>query len=858
MSLPVAPKQTTEKPAPGAVIEPVNKADQDVDINRKIKLYGAIQAFRDGRLPDNAQIDHTLKYVLNHSIFDLDKLSPEGRKLVQDCKDIIETARIIVKDKNSDELFQNFIWHTRQVDADKLKRDQKDVLPENQPDTATDKDQAVHHLRTLLNLILTNSEARKLLSDFGIIGRDLLARGAAKVSDTLRPDEERLAKVNHSTPQDQFVTEGGRTVGPDEKPVLEAKLPFDTSLKHHPDAPQPTVERRGEARPVGDVIDYGRQQFSDVRGVVDPTTSEAKNIATDPSISVEQKQRDLYGKASETKGALTQAADEKIPEDIRDESSGSETKEKGFMNKIRGLRDGLSDKVPQEHKDRLGDEIDRAKTFLSDEYFPQERRDQFIYRGKKVIIECQKHDDYQASLKWLLDTLETYSSHGKEVAKNSRSQTKQVSEYSPLKQATRELKTLLQRFANGKSMHHIKDAIDALYDDANRDESLRNWFKNVDQYARKVLLQPGYVLEPQCNTEGREIRENGRSFYDEKYRDHFDNLFRTVGDWFKEMGEDPLNKRFGEDWARLTKDLLFDSEGSLKFKPHLWGDIRKVILPTIVSQVGYVPIPRIEYTDDSLDLVIENLTLSGKNLLPNTFEMSARNYFKFSPYSAFEDHSEHEVELTFRQIQADIRDVAFYFRKKTGLPKIRDSGLADFILGGEGVNVNVKLVSSSKDHTSVFKVKSVNAKVASLKFSIRDSKHDLLYKTLKPIATGLVKKQIQKAIEDGVRTGLEYVDGQLVGVRDRMAEAKAQEGKEGEAMTKMQVLQEIFQKKKEETTSVGSTRHRESHFKVVAKRDSLLLPETGHPAGWVNRAAEREELAHKGDNWKSQAFDIVS
>ena len=266
---------------------------------------------------------------------------------------------------------------------------------------------------------------------------------------------------------------------------------------------------------------------------------------------------------------------------------------------------------------------------------------------------------------------------------------------------------------------------------------------------------------------------------------------QTVGDWFKQMGEDPLNKRFGEDWARLTKDLLFDSEGSLKFKSNLWDDIRKVILPTVISQVGYVPIPRIEYTDDALDLVIENLTLSGKNLLPNVITMSAKNYFRFSPYSMINDHSEHEVELTFSQIQADLHDVAFYFRKKTGLPRLKDSGLADFILGGEGVSVNVKLVSSSKDHTSVFKVKSVHAKVASLKFSIRDSKHDLLYKTLKPLATGLVKKQIQKAIEDGVRTGLEYVDGQLVGVRDRMAEAKAEGGKDGETRTNMQLLQEV-------------------------------------------------------------------
>lgn len=135
---------------------------------------------------------------------------------------------------------------------------------------------ATRHLRTLLNLVLTNSEARKLLSDFGVIGRDLLAKGATKVAEHLRPDEEQLAKVDHTTPQDQFVTEGGRTTGPEEKPVLDAKLPFDATFKHDPDAPQPTLERHGEARGVGDVIDSGRQQASEVRSAVDPHVSDAK------------------------------------------------------------------------------------------------------------------------------------------------------------------------------------------------------------------------------------------------------------------------------------------------------------------------------------------------------------------------------------------------------------------------------------------------------------------------------------------------------------------------------------------------------------------------------------------------------
>lgn len=35
-----------------------------------------------------------------------------------------------------------------------------------------------------------------------------------------------------------------------------------------------------------------------------------------------------------------------------------------------------------------------------------------------------------------------------------------------------------------------------------------------------------------------------------------------------------------------------------------------------------------------LDLVIENLALSGRNLFPNVVSMEAHNFVKFSPYNA--------------------------------------------------------------------------------------------------------------------------------------------------------------------------------------------------------------------------------
>jgi Family of unknown function (DUF5923) len=95
----------------------------------QIRFYGVIEAFRQGRMPDNKQIDETLLYVRDTSPVEIDKLSPDGRKLVQDARDIVETARLMVQEKNADELFQNFVWHTRDVDVSQAKKDPDEVLP---------------------------------------------------------------------------------------------------------------------------------------------------------------------------------------------------------------------------------------------------------------------------------------------------------------------------------------------------------------------------------------------------------------------------------------------------------------------------------------------------------------------------------------------------------------------------------------------------------------------------------------------------------------------------------------------------------------------------------------------------------
>jgi hypothetical protein len=73
--------------------------------------------------------------------------------------------------------------------------------------------------------------------------------------------------------------------------------------------------------------------------------------------------------------------------------------------------------------------------------------------------------------------------------------------------------------------------------------------------------------------------------------------------------------------------------------------------------------------------------------IASIIEFAGQTHVKMSPYKTIKDEVHSSMTLTFTQIQADMRDVAFYFHKKTGLPRLKDSGLADVFLGGRGITV---------------------------------------------------------------------------------------------------------------------------------------------------------------------------
>ena len=118
-----------------------------------------------------------------------------------DLRDVIEKAKHLLLSKNQGNLLQDFIWQTQNLDGGNAK------LPGAPTDKATAKqhgNEALDGLRTLGTLILSNGQFRKLLSDAGVLLRDMAGDAAQKTANKVNPDEDRLNQIDEPAPENTW------------------------------------------------------------------------------------------------------------------------------------------------------------------------------------------------------------------------------------------------------------------------------------------------------------------------------------------------------------------------------------------------------------------------------------------------------------------------------------------------------------------------------------------------------------------------------------------------------------------------------------------------------------------------------
>lgn len=122
----------------------------------------------------------------------------------------------------------------------------------------------------------------------------------------------------------------------------------------------------------------------------------------------------------------------------RDTNSGVDA-QAGVKSAAQNLKNKAHDNVDEDTKQKARDKREQTKNYMK-EKMPEERRQQVTYRMKKLLVECQGHQDYQQAITTLLDLAEEYAGHLNNIGQQSTGAVKGAHGDNSLKTAEQDLK----------------------------------------------------------------------------------------------------------------------------------------------------------------------------------------------------------------------------------------------------------------------------------------------------------------------------------------------------------------------------------------------------------------------------------
>jgi Protein of unknown function (DUF4449)/Family of unknown function (DUF5923) len=255
--------------------------------------------------------------------------------------------------------------------------------------------------------------------------------------------------------------------------------------------------------------------------------------------------------------------------------------------------------------------------------------------------------------------------------------------------------------------------------------------------------------------------------------------------------------------------------------------------------------------------------------MPNILELQADNFFRFGR-KKISSKSTHRFSVHASQIQCDLKDVAYWFKKKEGFPSLSDTGIVDIFLGGHGLSFTLKLATAEKkDRNRIFKIENVNVVIKGLNIVLKKSTHKTLFNFFRPLLMGIMKPLIVKAAEVQIRKSFDQVDEQLYAVQKEYEKArdKAQDQSPEESANMVnqyiQAIQTRFNEKKEKAKEkapqpkvCGLQNHAYNQVNIATTKETSMFPKISLPDGISTQATKYREMSREGNEWRSPVFDL--
>jgi len=626
---------------------------------------------------------------------------------------------------------------------------------------------------------------------------------------------------------------------------------------------------------ISDFSVIGRDIFADAAS---STASYASKAADKASKAAEQARPSEDDLARVDEPAETFQSREEAEEAADSLQSGREHKKlpsKGELKRqVQERARGYTDET-RKRTYKAGDDL---QEYLKQK-FPKQRRDAVVNRLKKVIADIQQNPDFQETAEFVIQLVSDYVNRlrdtvvqeGKKVGRETNVHYDEHFEI-----ALERGKEIITAFAGGKSPDNVRDALSVVIKDVESDPDLHGFYSDFTNFLKRMLTEPNFATSDQADAEAHEYYDRSKELLETKtdaYRPHVEHLFNEINVFITAIQKDRTNRRVVEASKKVFNDLVIeDRYGNYRFRTRVARDLLDVMLPKLISEIKYVPLPRIEYQDRDYDVILENVVLESEHFLPHRLLFEAHTRADYTNQYNFASHYSGYTRMHISNMNLFIRDASFVIRKKTGLIPFSDRGFLDLFLDASADIVLDKAnydeyFDDDADAESYFHVRSVKVQVHKFRYNY-NAYHSWAATLMSPVIKPIIRKLLARMMEDKIREGFEAADKELhaLAERVRVATIANKGGGSMEAWVRAVLSRPgSGERRRGLHTSAGERGLRigqggRNGFAVTIGAEEELFPGEHGPGAVLSKFGTAEERVltsgEVGGGWRNDIFDV--
>jgi len=312
-----------------------------------------------------------------------------------------------------------------------------------------------------------------------------------------------------------------------------------------------------------------------------------------------------------------------------------------------------------------------------------------------------------------------------------------------------------------------------------RDQETKEPLEDIIRLVRKCIDEEGY-LENNRNEVRKQFvekRDTLRKVIKEKYEPTRKQLSDELNHVLESLRTDEAVQEFTDSFRHLMHTIFLDEQGSPILKPELIRDCQ-LIFPELFEKLRYVAIPKIEADTEDYSYCYEDIVVKTSQLFPENFSINLlANISRDITKEEYTANLENIISVKLHDLRANITNIKFWYEKKTGFPKMSDSGLLDIkIYGRDGLSIDLEIEPSApasfkkelqpagkvfSDEETQIKIRSVKCKIHKLDLHFHETNHDTLYAIFSPFIEGFFKSRVESTIEESLKNMVYKIDDSI-------------------------------------------------------------------------------------------------